>query len=352
MSESKEVAVIEEITPDQYPKIYGHGSLGQYVDRVKEVVSKEVPDLTTAKGRARVASLAAKVSRSKAAVEKPGREYLKKIKQLPKTIEVELREFVQQMDALRDETRKPLIEWEQAEAHRKAKHRGLIDDMYALAAHEDRAGNRIDAATLNASMEQLQAIRLGEHWEEFEAEAARAKQEATDRLQAAIQRQERYEAEQAELERLRKLQAEQEQRDREEKIRQEAIEAERKAAAARAEAEEKARREAEEKAERERQSELEKARREKEQAEERAKRAAAEERARIEAEQAEAEAEKARIEAEQERVAADKRHRAKINNEALEDMVGLGLDQAAAKALVMAIVRGEVRHVSVNYRGG
>ena len=110
-----EISVIDEITQDRAPAIYGHGSLGKFYDHVKAEVSGEVPDISTKKGRDRIASLAAKVSKSKVAVEKPGREYLKRIKELPKTIEAELREFTRQMDALRDETRYPLTAWEDAE---------------------------------------------------------------------------------------------------------------------------------------------------------------------------------------------------------------------------------------------
>lgn len=68
----------------------------------KAEVTTEVPDLKTAKGRARIASLAATVSKSKAAVEKPGRDYLKRLKEMPKVVEAELREFVTKMDNLRD----------------------------------------------------------------------------------------------------------------------------------------------------------------------------------------------------------------------------------------------------------
>ena len=43
-----------------------------------------------------MASLAAKVSKSKTAVEKPGRDYLRRLKEMPKVVEAELREFVEQ----------------------------------------------------------------------------------------------------------------------------------------------------------------------------------------------------------------------------------------------------------------
>lgn len=352
-TESTDLAIIEEITEDRYPEVYGRGNLNQFVERVRQEVTGEVPDLETAKGRARIASLARKVSNSKVAVEKPGRDYLRQIKELPKTIEAELREFVREMDALRDETRKPLTEWEQAEAERKAKHSQAIEHIRALATSEDETGYEFTAAELAERLAEVNAIKMGDQWEEFESEAARAKEAAIETLSRAIEKREKYEAEQAELERLRKEQAEKEQREREERIRQEAIEAERKAAKERAEAEAKARKEAEERAERERQHELDKAKREKAEAEARELRAKQEAEARqkkaVEDERARIEAERIAAEKEAQRKAENKRHRAKINREVLADLEKFGLDSDVAKRLVEAIASGEVSHTSINY---
>lgn len=349
MSNEKALQAIEEVKPEQYPSIYGQGALMGFFERVKSEVSGEVPDTQSAKGRARIASLAAKVSKSKVAVEKPGRDYLRQIKELPKTIETELREFVRAMDALRDETRQPLTEWEQAEKARVNAHQAAIQSMTDLALDTENLSS--DGLKQRAS--DLATIKLGEHWEEFEAEAARAKEHASARLAELIVARERHEAEQAELERLRAEQAEREQREREERIRQEATEKERKEAQSRAEAAERARKEAAERAELEQQQEIERARREKaeaearelrtkQEAEDRAKQAAAAERARIEAEQ-----EAARKE--QERREANKRHRAMIAGESISDIEGLGIDESAASRLFEAMSAGSIRHVKVIY---
>lgn len=352
-TENTELSLIDEITEDRYPEIYGQGNLSTFVERVRQEVTGEVPDLETAKGRARVASLARKVSDSKVAVEKPGRDYLRQIKALPKTIEAELREFVQEMDALRDETRKPLTEWEQAQSERRAKHSQAIDHIRALAASEDETGYEFTAAQLKDRLSKVNAVKMGDQWEEFESEAARAKETAIDALQRAIEKREKHEAEQAELERLRKDRAENEQREREERIRQEAIEAERKAAKEKAEADAKARKDAEERAERERQHELDKAKREKAEAEARELRAKQEAEARqkkaVEDERARIEAERIAAEKEAQRKAENKRHRAKINREVLADLEKFGLDSDVAKRLVEAIASGEVSHTSINY---
>ena len=108
------------ITPEQYPALYVSGGLDPYYQQIRNQVLSEVPDLSTKKGIARIKSLAAMVSSSKVAIEKPGREYLKQLKEMPKVIEAELRDWNQKMDSLRDEVRKPVTELEEKENARIA----------------------------------------------------------------------------------------------------------------------------------------------------------------------------------------------------------------------------------------
>lgn len=129
MSANQLAVTIDDISEANAPAIYVKDGLKPFLQAVKEEVSSQVPDLTTAKGRARIASLAKKVSDSKVAVEKPGRDYLRRLKEMPKVVEVELKEFVDAMNALRDETRKPLTDWEAAEQARKDKH---VDGIQAI----------------------------------------------------------------------------------------------------------------------------------------------------------------------------------------------------------------------------
>lgn len=118
MSEIMDLTVIE-IKPEQAPTLYRSGGLDAYLEQIRQAVN-EVPDLTTKKGRDRVASLAAQVSRSKTAIEKPGREYLKRLKEAVRPAEAEIKRFVDACDELRDATRKPLTEWEAEQERIKA----------------------------------------------------------------------------------------------------------------------------------------------------------------------------------------------------------------------------------------
>jgi hypothetical protein len=60
------------------------------------------------------------VSRSKTAIEKPGREYLKRLKEAVRPAEAEIKRFVDACDELRDATRRPLTEWEAEQERIKA----------------------------------------------------------------------------------------------------------------------------------------------------------------------------------------------------------------------------------------
>lgn len=80
MSESTDLTVIE-IKPEQAPALYIPNGLDAYLEHIKASVN-EAPDLNTKKGRDRVASLAAQVSRSKTAVEKPAVSILSASKKL------------------------------------------------------------------------------------------------------------------------------------------------------------------------------------------------------------------------------------------------------------------------------
>lgn len=382
---SNQVATIEDITQENASLVYVTGGLKPFFEKVRSEVSAEVPDLKTAKGRARIASLAAKVGSSKAAVEKPGREYLKRIKELPKEVEAELREFVNSMNDLRDETRKPLTEWEAAEEARKAKHTDLIDWLR----NRDDGLGAMTSSEIQERIAEADGVEIGPLWEEFEAEAAREKDRVLTVLRAGLVSSNEREAKQAEEARLRAEQEQQAQRERDAEIarvaaEQARLEAEQRAqaerdAAARREQElldqaaatqraaEQAALDAEAAAERQRlQLELQAEQSRAAAAQAEADRLAAEQRAgqeRIAAAQRQEEAvERARL-AEVARQAAeaaealrqqqareaDSAHKIKILGEAKQALIGMNISEELAKAIVLKIARGEVPNVSIQF---
>lgn len=353
-----ELAIIE-IAPDLAPSIYVENGLEKFLEQIRDGV-KEVPDLSTAKGRARIASLAAQVSRSKTAVEKPGRDYLKRLKEQPKVVEAELRRFVTECDQLRDEVRRPLTEWEDAEKARTEALQQRLMDLRELAEVIDTTGNYLPSTDIQARILEAKSVVLDESWQERTAEAGVAKDSTIQQLEASLAVAQKREHEAAELERLRKEAEEKARLEREEAIRREAAEqAKRDAEAkARAEIDAAARREAEaraatERAEREKIEAQQKAEREAkvaaEKAEQEKKDAIAAERRRQEDAEAARLAEQKRVADEEERRAADKEHRRTINRQAITDLIEIGLPQEMAEKALIAIASGKVSAVSIKY---
>lgn len=350
MTAQQQLVSVDDISEDNAPLIYVSGGLKPFIDRVREEVSGEVPDLSTKKGRDRVASLAAKVSKSKVAVEKPGREYLKRLKEMPKVVEAELRGFVTDMDALRDEVRKPLTDWEAAEAARVAEHKAGLESL------RNTDTTDASAAMIKSLIADMEAEEIGPDWEEFEAEAHRVKAASLATLREALAKREQYEAEQAELERLRAEREAQAQREREAQLVREAEERARREAeqAAQAEREAVIRREAEAKArELYLKQQAEAAEREKAEAEQRAMQAEID--AQAKAEQAAA-AERQRYLDEQREAAkaaalreADQANRAAVNRAAMDAFIAGGLPEECAKQAVILIAKKQIPNITISY---
>ncbi|HBQ7356617.1 hypothetical protein [Klebsiella pneumoniae] len=322
MSEIMDLTVIE-IKPEQAPALYRAGGLDAYLEQIRQAVN-EVPDMTTKKGRDRVASLAAQVSRSKTAIEKPGREYLKRLKEAVRPAEAEIKRFVDACDELRDATRKPLTEWE-AEQER-IKEEEAMNVLHA------------EALAMNEEFDRQLAARI-----ESDHEMALLMNDAFDRDQAEKK---------AEAERQRVARELEIKRLAEEKAKREAAEqAQREidAAAARE-------REAilKERAEREQREAAERAEREKQAAVEAERRKAQEEADRIrrEAEQREQArlAEEKRKADEQARREADVKHRKAVGVEVVKAlMANTSLTRDQAIEVLTAVKDGRIPHTGISY---
>ncbi|HCM9689160.1 TPA: hypothetical protein N5O21_004530 [Enterobacter cloacae subsp. cloacae] len=260
----------------------------EQLDPIIEAIEKEarslVPDVSTRKGRDAIASMAHKVARSKTYIDNAGKDLVAELKALPKQIDESRRIVRERLEALKDEVRRPLTEWEAEQERIKAE-----EAMNALHA---------EALEMNIKFDQELAAK-------FEADH-----------EMALLMNKDFDRDREEQRRL----AEQAQRERDERLKQEAAEQARRDAEAKhkAEIEAAARREDEEKAraelaERQRIEAEQRAVREKQEAEARAERekAAAVEAERLKAKQAEEKrlAEEKRIADEQAKREADVKHR-------------------------------------------
>lgn len=331
------------------------GGLDPLIEQIREKVAGTVYDMTTAKGRDECRSDAAKVGRSKQAIEKLGKTLSAEYKEIPKKIDAERRRAFEALEVLQAQVRQPLTEWEEAEQERVATHKHELAMLDGFSECSD-----LSADEIRANIDSVEDMTVGEEWEEFEAEAHRTKAKVLDAMRTALAAREKYEAEQAELAELRRKQAEQEQKDREARIAQEAAEKARQEAEAQAQAEREAaaRREAQakaaaEQAERDRLEAIERQKQAEARAE--AEKLAAEQRAKDAAEAARlAEVkrqadEAARIAAETKAREADRAHKAKINGAALEAFIAGGMPEDCAKQAVTLIAKGLIPAITIHY---
>ncbi len=184
---------------------------------IQREVRAHVPDTSTKKGRDAIASLAYKVSRSKTALDDAGKSLNDAARAEINIVDAARRKVREQLDALRDEARKPLADWEAAEELRTNGLKARLRDLDA-----SRADATSTAAHIAEVLAEVEGIGLGEDWQEFQGEAALAKDKAVTELRRNLDIATRRETEAAELAALR---AEKERRDEEDRIRREAEEA-------------------------------------------------------------------------------------------------------------------------------
>ena len=356
VKESTDLVVLSKLTP---AVIFAPGGVDDILEKIRREVRHTPVDISTKSGREHCASLAYKVARSKTALDKMGKELGEDHHKAWKAITTERARIEKALDELRDEVRKPLTDWENAEKDRVAGHEAALIAIEAMG----RFAISPTAAEIKYNLDALICLPPRE-WQEFAKRAADLEQCVIAALNGRFEEATKREAEAAELARLRAEQVAREQKERDDRIAAEAAER------ARLEAEAKAKREAqaaEEKAEFERRRvEQERAeaitRAEKAEADKKSAAAKAEQDAKDAAEAAERR-QAAAIEAERQRVAdlaaadaaqarqreANTKHRAKINNEIVAALGKLGFEADAGKMIVEAIFRGNIPHVKIEY---
>lgn len=323
MSEVTDLVVIEKSSA--MAVFTNNEQLDPIIEKIEKEARSLVPDVSTKKGRDAIASMAHKVARSKTYIDNAGKDLVAELKALPKQIDESRRVVRERLDALKDEVRRPLTEWESEQERIKA------EEAARVKAEEDRKQFESDheiALLMNEKhdreakekAEEAERQRIA-HEEELKRQAAeQAKREAEEKaaaeLAAAKKREEDAIAARAQAELLAK-QA------------QERAEQEAKDAAAKAEAEKKAAIEAEQ---RKAQEEADRIKRE----------AEAKEAARLEEEK--------RIADEKAKREADVKHRKAVGTEivnALTANTSISRDQAIE--VLKALMDGLVPRTQINY---
>jgi len=330
--------------------------LDQYIRQIEDEVNSFVPDISTAKSRAEIASKAAKVARIKTQIDGIGKDLVDRLKEQPKLVDAERKRMRDKLDALKDRVRKPLTDWENAEESRIAEIRAVLEMMKQIPAAE------FGAVAIATHLKRLKSTVIAkDRFMEFTEEAAVIKDGFVDRCEKLLLQVEKHEAEQKELERLRAEKLAREQKEREEILVKEAEERGKREAeeaakreiekvqAAAFSAQEKIRIEAEEK---ERARLAEEAKKESDRLEK--ERAAKELQYQREQQklrdEALKEAEAKRLAQEEASRIADKKHRKNIIDEAVSTLMAeAAIPDVTAKEIINLILQGKVKHVSIKF---
>lgn len=323
MSEVTDLVVIERANALTVFK--SADQIEEILAKVEREVMSFVPDVTTAKGRKEIASLAYRVSQTKSYLDGLGKDLVADLKEVPKLIDANRKTVRDRLDALRDKARQPFTEWEEEQERIKA------EEQARIKAEEDRKRFESD--------HEIALLMNEKHDRE-----AKEKAEESERQRIAHE------------EELKRQAAEQAKREAEEKAAAELAAAKKReedAIAARAQAELLAKQERE-RAEYAAAAAVARAEREKQEAIEAEKRKAQEEADRI---KREAEAKEAARLAEEKRIAdekakreADVKHRKAVGTEivnALTANTSISRDQAIE--VLKALMDGLVPRTQINY---
>jgi len=314
MTDKFELSVIEKADAVQ---VFTGGGVDPILAAITNEVRSFVPDTSTVSGRKDIASIAYKVAQSKVLLDKAGKGLVEDWKTQAKKVDEVRKRIRDDLDELKDEARKPLTDWEEAENAREA--------AEALAKEISEA--ETEAYQYNALFDREREIERKEA-KQANIEEEKRQREETERLEREREEREQRIALEAE-ERARKEEQEKAQRERDEFAKKE-----------------QAAKEAAERAERDRVAAEQRAIIEREMAVKEAERKAQEEsdrreRTRLAKEKEEREAE--------ERRQANKRHRAKVWNESVDSLCNCGVDAKTAQLLLQDIDAGKVKNVSINY---
>ena len=329
------------------------GGAQSLFDRIAEQARSIVPDLSTDKGRKAIASMARKVASSKTAFDAHGKELKEQYTAITSKIDADRKLFRDQCDALRDEIRKPLTDWENVEKQR------IIDLELRVSSLKQEFG-LISSTDIQNDIKRIESISIDESFMEFQDKAKLQKYETLEFLNKLLIEAMDSEAKQAELEALRQAETLRQQQERDAQIAREATE--------------KAQREAEEKA----RFEAERVQREKVESEQREARLKAEkeaaelreqalkQKAIDDAKQAEhnkqlaIQAERERIEREvrekeeaerkeQERREADKAHKKQVCGAILAELAKINIDEKTGQDLIKAIYNNQIPNIKITF---
>jgi colicin import membrane protein len=321
----------------------------EQLDELEKSNTAIVFDYESTKGNKEARSHVYKLRQSKASLEKVRKDEKAESLRIGKAIDSEAKEIESRIEAMISVHQ---VEIDKIEQREKDRIDSINSRIEAINIHAENLES-ITSKELTLSISELEKITIDDSFQEFIADAAKAKDARIAKLRELLVVITDGENQAIELENLRKEAAIREQKDRDDAIAKAAAEK----AIADAEAKSKAEREASERRELQLKLDAETAERKRIESEQKAEsdklvalKLAEDNRLKsIQDEKDRAEKERKDAEAEQAKREANKTHRATINRAALASLVAGGIDESIAKECISLIAKGLVDNVTINY---
>lgn len=170
------------------------------LDELEAKARAEANGLTVAtkKGRDALVSLAFKVSKSKAELDRQGKALTEQQRTEVNAVNASRKVASDRLDALRDEIRAPVTEWEAAE---EARVQSLKDRLAAIDA--DRVDPTYSSGLIQSIHDEIAALVIGSDWAEYRDIAEAKQSDALSKLAGYLTAAKDREAQAAELAKLR-----------------------------------------------------------------------------------------------------------------------------------------------------
>lgn len=233
MTETTELVPFETLNAVQ---VFTGGGMNAILNQIETTVRAIPLDASTVTGRDEIRSVAYRVARTKTALDAEGKKLTEEWRKNTAKVNEERKKSVERLDALADEVRKPLTDFENKDKLRIAAHEEALRDMSGMLEMLQRYPD-MPASDLGQHLIDLSESNRDRDWEEFGDRATKLRREVSVYLIGRIESRKKFDADQAELARLRAEEAARLQREHDEQLQAEAaekarVEAERKASEA------------------------------------------------------------------------------------------------------------------------
>ncbi len=185
-------------------------SVDGIVEKITEAAKAQAAkfDTTTPTGRAAIKSVAHTVAKSKVALDAKGKNLNDERRAAINVVDAGRRKIREQLDELRDEIRKPVSDWEDAEVHRVTNLRARLSTLSIGNLSSDS-----DSDSINRHIDSVARTKIDDSWQDFLEEAAKLKDATLETLRNFLDLATRREAMEKELEERRAADAERERLD-------------------------------------------------------------------------------------------------------------------------------------------